>query len=1334
MRFVVPVTFVVLVGLVPVGCGTDAASDVVETQPQDVRPDAPDLVNVPEAGGPDLDVLETEIDDPVAPDTDDTTPPPVGPYVVACEADADCRVACGQGSCDPAARRCVFVPKPGRCVLPVPGEVELVDCFDASAVNPALGCLFCQPAVAQDRWSAAAWFDDLEQAGALTVADATSSGVAWHRSSRRSSSGAWSLYLGTDAGDYHAAAPVDSTASLSLHVPGAAQAMFRFDLWMETEGTPGFDLLTVTLDEPEGSHVLFTSDSLHGNTGGEFARIELDVSAWAGHDVSVRLRFETFDTKINQFEGLYVDRLGLWTGCCGSNAECDDLDPCTKEHCRADSSGCDRSALTGCCSTAVDCDDDDPCTLDSCPVPGEGCRHEPVADCCASAADCDDSEPCTEDTCPVPGDACVHVRTCCAKSGECVDDDPCTEGLCQAGACRYVDVCCHADPDCDDGELCTRDRCQANGSCTHEPAHLPGCCIPEIYSEDFDVDQGGFELSGGTGNIGWHRVTDLRAKSAPGALYYGDPATGTYGDDSGWDDWYEDYSYGNAGDATGPAILLPPGVEVTLRFALWIEAEGCCDHLTVFIDDGTGEFEVWTSSSSTVQASWTSLAIDLSALAGRQVRVRLHFSADSSVSYEGAYVDDLRVDTSCGPRLCDADADCPAWGACYDGTCSNGVCVFGNSCCVVAADCDDGDVCTADGCLDGQCGHVREPGCCTSAGDCNDGNPCTTDGCPGEGLQCSHEAVPGCCLSDGECTDGDACTFDWCRQNACRHAPSCCSGPADCDDGDAACTIDTCVDGTCSYAPSWLPECCYPEPYVEPFDGGGGYTLEGGNGPIGWHVVSGLPPAPDDTVLYFGDPEAFSYESYSSNDGSALSPPFLLPPGSDLRLSFELWQHTEGSYVWDFTEVYVRFAGHDVRVWAKTSDTPQQEWTHVEVDVSAFGGLEVRLRFTFEADSIVSYEGVMIDDVRVTSSCSPKACSTAADCPAPAGCFTSTCNAGTCVYAKLCCATATDCDDGDPCTADACSAGSCLHVVDEACCKTAADCDDNEVCTDDTCPVPGGACVHAWSSACCHIDGHCDDADACTLDRCVDDACLHADTCCEPDLVLRSLGEGGCDDGDPCTTEACTDGRCKIDPSGMEGCCQPDLLADTFTVALPAWSFVERVGSLGWSVVHDGPLVDDGGALYFGDPATWSYDTGTHEAESAELSGVELYPGMPWRLSFRVNADVGDPGDAFDRLRVEVVDGDKRVLVWTKDDLNGLEAWQTASADISAFAGRTVGLVFRFDSVDDLNNVGAGVALDDVAVTSPCLPRPCSGPALCKDGLQASKDLCVAGWCAYELP
>ena len=121
-----------------------------------------------------------------------------------------------------------------------------------------------------------------------------------------------------------------------------------------------------------------------------------------------------------------------------------------------------------------------------------------------------------------------------------------------------------------------------------------------------------------------------------------------------------------------------------------------------------------------------------------------------------------------------------------------------------AKKCDDGNVCTDDGC-DAKIGCVNAP----SAAKCDDGNACTEgDACDkgkcvsGKTVDCDDSNVcttevchkiAGCIKypnSDG-CSDGDVCTEgDVCKTSKCVSGP-----PKDCDDNNP-CTYDGCNTGT----------------------------------------------------------------------------------------------------------------------------------------------------------------------------------------------------------------------------------------------------------------------------------------------------------------------------------------------------------------------------------------------------------------------------------------------------------------------------------------------------------------------------------------------------------
>ncbi len=104
--------------------------------------------------------------------------------------------------------------------------------------------------------------------------------------------------------------------------------------------------------------------------------------------------------------------------------------------------------------------------------------------------------------------------------------------------------------------------------------------------------------------------------------------------------------------------------------------------------------------------------------------------------------------------------------------------------------CDDGNPCTIDECVAGECDH--------SPVSCNDGNQCTADSCNSETGGCDNVALPG-----QTCTgqDGSACTLDTGFCNAAADCeltaiPDCCESDADCADEDL-CTFEVCTSNAC---------------------------------------------------------------------------------------------------------------------------------------------------------------------------------------------------------------------------------------------------------------------------------------------------------------------------------------------------------------------------------------------------------------------------------------------------------------------------------------------------------------------------------------------------------
>ncbi len=123
--------------------------------------------------------------------------------------------------------------------------------------------------------------------------------------------------------------------------------------------------------------------------------------------------------------------------------------------------------------------------------------------------------------------------------------------------------------------------------------------------------------------------------------------------------------------------------------------------------------------------------------------------------------------------------------------------------------CNDGDACTTqDGCAGGVCLGGPPPGC-------DDGEVCTEDGCD-PAIGCTSSPAAGVCDDDDSCTVADVCTNgacfgvakdcddgDVCTVDACDPAEplGCVHGFADgveCDDGEPCTELDACFDGVCA--------------------------------------------------------------------------------------------------------------------------------------------------------------------------------------------------------------------------------------------------------------------------------------------------------------------------------------------------------------------------------------------------------------------------------------------------------------------------------------------------------------------------------------------------------
>ena len=666
----------------PSAAGPDSAA------PDATAPDTVDAAEGPDSAAPDVaddvaapDVLPADTADvpepaDTAPPADATEPPDalVPPdFPLTCTVHADCLTPCAAGRC--SGDRCVFDAPQSGCVLPDATGARGT-CALPGAVDPATACLVCNPAFAPHGYTGVLWHADFDgDDAAMSVEKLADSTATWTVTARRAASGTASLYFGDPSAVTYGVGTRAAARAVSppLTGPTGVPWVLTFDLWLDTEETPAFDYLRVLADDGGGQPVeLWHSDLIGGTTFGESLPITVALGARSAAGVRLVFEFDSVDGIINDFEGAYLDAVRVATGCCDGADDCADADPCTSDRCGEDGR-CAFAPVAGCCLLDRDCDDGDACTRDSCSGAGGTCTVTPVFDCCHAKSDCDDGDPCTEDLCPGDGELCEHQALCCAADADCVDDDPCTQGRCVGSACVYVTSCCAAADDCDDGDACTADSCVA-GTCRHEFAAGPGCCRPDVLTQRFDAGPlTGWTLSAATASVGWRLLATDEAQSGTSVLYYGHPTLHYY--DSGGS---------NKGTATSATVRIPDGVEVRLSFRvrLDVEASPAKDVFKVEALVGAAVVELVGKSDLAPGAEWQAVSVDVSWLAGQNVRVRFSFDTVDALANTttGVLIDDLRLLSSCAPRPCQTEVSCPSPVSCIDGACAAGGCSYGGDC------------------------------------------------------------------------------------------------------------------------------------------------------------------------------------------------------------------------------------------------------------------------------------------------------------------------------------------------------------------------------------------------------------------------------------------------------------------------------------------------------------------------------------------------------------------------------------------------------------------------------------------------------------------------------
>ena len=946
---------------------TDAALlEVAADSLDDVLDDTVDVVSVPDAG-PD------SVDAAVDVGNEDVPPIVKSTHSTTCATSADCNIPCATGAC--VEKVCKYTAKPKGCVVDL--GAGQVGCFGPGDQSDTAACLTCVPALSQTSLSSASALMALDGAAdGLVLVDSAKSGLGWNFDTKRSVSGGSSLYFGNPADHTYANGKhvAGTAATPNLAVPKASGLKPRLEFWLflDTEETAGFDLLTVSAVDSDSATTLWTSDAIGGSTHGVWQRISADVSALAGKSIQLVFSFDSKDAYVNSFEGAYIDNVTITSGCCGKAADCDDGNPCSTDTCAAAAGGlpvCGHDQKVDCCNSSVDCDDKLLCTLDLCSGPGGHCSNSAKPDCCMVGGDCDDQSACTVDLCPLPGGSCQHQNTCCKSDAECKSADSCMVGSCAAGQCVYSSTCCSADADCDDFNPCTKDACAA-GKCVFTGSNSPGCCTPNVLTAGFQSSDEGFASTPAVSGLDWHFKAAPGGKSGPGILHFGSATADTYSIPSP----------NIKVTASSPSISLLAGKEATLSFQVWGNTSGNNITLRVYTIIDGAETNLTTIYGYSIQNTWKTFTYDLTPLAGNSIQ--LYFEAAIGGGYgttsgAGFSLDDVTVTSTCQAKKCTASANCATGPfTCLAGTCTDGQCTYSNGCCKDSSECNDNNLCTTDACLNKYCKFTATPGCCIGSGDCNDGNACTLDSCPGPGAQCLFSPIAACCLSSSQCDDKNTCTTDVCTTNVCKNTNTCCSADKDCDDGEKVCTIDICVNKVCTHKPTGAAGCCVPELFVNDFDSGSlkDITIANGTGSStqGWQLWSSASMTKTSPgVLYYGDPSAGNF-NFGATKGTASLPIVNLPAATPSHLEFWLYMDTEGGGYDDLSVQLSVDNGAPTSVWLKsTSGYPVGSWAQISIKLDAYAGKDVKVSFYFDTkDSIGNGgKGVFIDDLKILTNC-----------------------------------------------------------------------------------------------------------------------------------------------------------------------------------------------------------------------------------------------------------------------------------------------------------------------------------------------------------------------------
>jgi len=234
----------------------------------------------------------------------------------------------------------------------------------------------------------------------------------------------------------------------------------------------------------------------------------------------------------------------------------------------------------------------------------------------------------------------------------------------------------------------------------------------------------------------------------------------------------------------------------------------------------------------------------------------------------------------------------------------------------------------------------------------------------------------------------------------------------------------------------------------------------------------------------------------------------------------------------------------------------------------------------------------------------------------------------------------------------------------------------------------------------------------------------YGSTCLAPGQV-QCIFAGQCVPPDECKLPTCDeDFKCGFVQKDTPECCIPtedELKGESFEEdgqwefesCVPEGADADDASMWQTSGAVAGLTPKDGdGLLYFGNGVNYASE-GNGACGIASGPAVNLSDGVPWTVEFWLYLDIEkhntcpDGGlPTSDAFAFRVIDDttDTELLEWTKSEIQCSDygKWAKRSFDLSEFAGQNVRLEFSFDTYDDIENAGKGIAVDDIVFIEGC--------------------------------